>query len=143
MKIFLTLALASIIALPAWSSSSPTMPDPTTPQDQLEVTISDSPATEGHRRYTYNFGNVRVNWSQWAYINLRNTGYSTIRVYHVNIYGSGFSGWSSCPYYLHGGQVCSTRVEFRPWSRGYYSGRLDYILSSGNIYVDLYGWGVW
>lgn len=137
MKLLFGLALSCLLSLPAWSAP------PASPQQQVEIEISDGASTQHSRRYSYNFGSVRVNWSEWAYITLRNTGYGPVSIYGVSVYGAGFSGWTGCPYYLYGGQSCTTRVEFRPWSQGYYNGRLDFRLSSGNIYFDLYGWGVW
>lgn len=91
--------------------------------------------------YYYNFGNVRVNWSRYADIYLRNTGYEPLYIRGVFIAGTAFWAWSYCPKVLYPGQSCLTRVEFRPWYEGAFSGTLRYQFPHGSIWVDLYGWG--
>lgn len=97
--------------------------------------------THSNKYYYYNFGNVRVNWSEWTDIYLRNTGPQPLSVRGIFVTGSAFWAWSNCPNWLAPGQSCVTRVEFRPWHEGSFSGRLRYSLGDGNIYVDLFGWG--
>lgn len=143
MKLLVGLAFSCLLALPAWSAPLPPVSPQASPEQQLQIEITDGVAPRQSQYYSYNFGNVQVNCSQWAYITLRNNGYDPVSLYGVSVYGPGFNGWTDCPYYLEGGQSCTTRVEFRPWNPGSYNGRLDFRLSSGNIYVDLFGWGVW
>ncbi|MFS4461181.1 hypothetical protein [Bdellovibrio sp. HCB2-146] len=108
----------------------------------LEIS-SDVLSSQGNKYYSYHFGQVRVNWSEWADLYLRNTGNGPLYVQGVYLHGSSaFRAWSNCPAYLYPGQSCLTRVEFRPWYEGYDTARLRFALADGNIYVDLGGWGV-
>ena len=102
---------------------------------------SDALTTQGNRYYSYNFGNVRVDYSQWADFYLRNNGNGPLYVQGVYLQsGRAYRAWSDCPAYLYPGQQCLTRVEFRPWYEGYETGRLRFKFANGNIYVDLSGW---
>lgn len=107
----------------------------------LEIS-SDALSTQNNRYYYYNFGQVRVHFSEWADFYLRNTGNAPLYIQGVYMQsGSAYRAWSSCPAYLYPGQQCLARVEFRPWYEGYETGRLRFKFSGGNIYVDLSGWG--
>jgi hypothetical protein len=107
----------------------------------LEIS-SDAISTQGNRYYSYNFGNVRVRYSQWADFYLRNTGNGPLYVQGIYLQsGTAYRAWSECPAYLYPGQQCLTRVEFSPWYEGYETGRLRFQFAGGNIYIDLSGWG--
>ncbi|ASD63454.1 Ig-like domain-containing protein [Bdellovibrio bacteriovorus] len=132
MKLLLSIFLAASLCLPLTTQAAP-----------LEVTVTPSTIeTQSHQYYYYNFGSVRVNWSQYADIYLRNTGHEPLYVRGVYISGAAFWAWSQCPNYLYPGQSCLTRVEFRPWYEGYFSGALRFAFPNGSIVVELYGWGV-
>lgn len=94
------------------------------------------------RHYSYNFGQVPINWHRWAEIRLRNNGPDPLIIRGVFITGSTYFSWSDCPPFLAQGQSCNTHVEFRPWREGFFPGRLRFAFSSESIYVDLFGWGV-
>lgn len=133
MKLLLSIFLASCLSLPIISQAGPS----------IEVSVNPTTVETQHNKYYYyNFGNVRVNWSEYADIYLRNTGNEPLYVHGVYISGSAFWAWSHCPNYLYPGQSCLTRVEFRPWYDGYFSGTLRFSFPDGSIVVDLYGWGV-
>lgn len=132
MKLLLSIFLAAGLYGPLNVNAAP-----------MEITVTPATIeTQNHQRYYYNFGSVRVNWSQYADIYLRNTGHEPLYIRGVYISGAAFWAWSQCPNYLYPGQSCLNRVEFRPWSEGYFSGTLRFALSNGNLMVDLYGWGV-
>ncbi len=134
MKLLSSLVLGALLAFqPAsWADTS-----------SKELTITtDTITAERNRYYSYSFGQVRVNWSEWADFWVRNNGHSPVYMQSVYVYGSAYRGWSDCPSYLYPGQSCLTRVEFRPWHEGYETGRLRISFSTGSIYIDLSGWGV-
>lgn len=131
MKRLMCMVLAAFLSVPAWAQNEP-----------AEVTVNPNTIeTQSRDYYYYNFGSVRVNWSRYADIYLRNTGHEPLHVRGVFISGSAFWAWSYCPNVLYPGQSCLTRVEFRPWYEGYFSGALRYQFPHGSIWVDLYGWG--
>lgn len=133
MKLLILLTFGIFLNLPALADVS---------RNPFEISIAPDAIQEQHNRYySYNFGTVRVNWSQYADFVLRNTGSSVLHIRGVYISGTSYWAWTNCPRYLRPGQRCLARVEFRPWSEGYYTGRLRFALSYGNIFVDLYGWG--
>ena len=111
--------------------------------EPLTIDVSSSSAsTQGNRYYTYNFGQVTINYSEWADFYLRNNGSAPLYVQGVYLQsGIAYRAWSSCPAYLYSGQQCLIQVEFRPWSTGYETGRLRIQLSTGNIYIDMSGYG--
>ena len=132
MKTLLSIILTMAIQWPALSLATP-------------VELRVNPATieaQSNRYYYYNFGSVRLNWSQYADLYLRNTGTEPLQIRAIYISGATFWAWSQCPEYLAPGQACLTRVEFHPWYEGYFSGSLRFKFPDGNIIVDLYGWGV-
>lgn len=112
-------------------------------QEPMNLEISsDAISTQGNRYYSYNFGSVRVRFSEWADFYLRNNGNGPLNVQGVFLQsGTAYRAWTSCPAYLYPGQQCLTRVEFSPWYEGYETGRLRFKFSGGNIYIDLSGWG--
>ncbi|WP_415063874.1 hypothetical protein [Bdellovibrio sp.] len=131
MKILLSIFLVILFCFPNHGAAAP-----------MEIsTSSDHLKTQYDKYYYYDFGNVRVNWSEYADIYLKNTGSHPLHLRGVFIQGSAFWAWSNCPTWLSPGQRCLARVEFRPWTNGYFSGRLRFAFPDGNIYVDLYGWG--
>lgn len=131
MKTLTQLLFGILISFPALAHSS-----------SLEITKnSDSIQSQGNQYYRYDFGLVRVNWSQYADFSLRNTGSTPLPIRGIFISGSRFWAWSNCPAVLSVGQRCWTRVEFRPWWEGSYYGRLRFAFPDGNIFIDLYGWG--
>nr|BFD59917.1 hypothetical protein CKG001_20240 [Bdellovibrio sp. CKG001]BFD63324.1 hypothetical protein BdHM001_20050 [Bdellovibrio sp. HM001] len=132
MRNLLSIILTMTLQLPVLALASP-------------VELRVSPTTieaQSSRYYYYNFGSVRVNWSQYADLYLRNTGQEPLQIRGIYITGAAFWAWSQCPEFLFPGQSCRTRVEFRPWHEGYFSGALRFKFPDGNIIVDLYGWGV-
>ncbi|UXR63282.1 hypothetical protein EZJ49_09350 [Bdellovibrio bacteriovorus] len=132
MKILLSIILTMILQMPVFALASP-----------VELTVNATTIeAQSSKRYYYNLGSVRVNWSQYADLYLRSTGRNPVQVLGVYISGAAFWAWSQCPNYLLPGQSCLTRVEFRPWHDGYFSGALRFKFPDGNIFVDLYGWGV-
>lgn len=110
----------------------------------IDIHTFDSKKMEVHRDryYYYNFGNERVNSSQWAYFSLRNSGSTPVNIRGVFIWGIAFNAWTNCPHWLRPGERCLTTVEFRPWNVGYFSGRLRFAFPQDSIYVELSGWGV-
>lgn len=132
MKLVLSIFIGIFLAFPTFAKSG-----------SVELTVNPATLeTQSSRYYYYNFGNVRVNWSEWADIYLRNTGVEPLNVRGVFIMGSAYWAWSNCPNLLYPGQSCLTRVEFRPWHEGSFTGRLRFAFPYDSIYVDLYGWGV-
>ncbi|MEK2645778.1 hypothetical protein [Bdellovibrio sp. BCCA] len=132
MKLLMSILLGFFLSHPCFAKS-----------DAVEISVSPSSlSSQSGRYYYYNFGNVRLNFSEWADITLRNTGVEPLNIRGVFIMGSGYWAWSNCPNFLIPGQTCLTRVEFRPWYEGYFTGRLRFAFWDDSIYVDLYGWGV-
>lgn len=132
MKLLLSIFLGILLYVPGFAAKAP-----------LELSFTaDSVNNHSTQYYSYNFGGVRVNWSQYADFYLRNSGNLPLRVRGVYITGSSYWAWSNCPRDLYPGQRCLTRVEFRPWSEGSFYGRLRFAFPDGNIYIDLFGWGV-
>lgn len=117
---------------------------PFTSKAQVLELKNPSPALtlKSSRHYSYNFGQVPVNWSRWTEIRLRNNGPGPLIIRGVFVTGSAYFAWSDCPAYLGQGQICNTQVEFRPWHNGYFPGRLRFAFPNESIYVDLVGWGV-
>lgn len=133
MKLLASLVLGALLSVQSLSFAE---------TKSTEISIkADSLSAQYNQYYYYNFGQVRVNWSEWADFWLRNTGNGPLYIHSVYVYGTAFRSWSNCPVYLYPGQSCLTRVEFRPWYRGYETGRLRFQFSNGNIFVDLSGWG--
>lgn len=132
MKLLLGFIFGIFISLPSFAAKS-----------TLEISLNTQSAQDlATQYYSYNFGSVRVNWSQYADFYLRNNGTSPVQMRGVYITGISFWAWSNCPRVLLPGQRCLARVEFRPWSEGSYFGRLRFAYLGGNIYINLYGWGV-
>ncbi|KHD89575.1 MAG: hypothetical protein OM95_02240 [Bdellovibrio sp. ArHS] len=131
MKMLLPLFLSLFLTLPAVASPSLEIK---TQQGQLE--------TKANRYYSYNFGSQWLHFSRCVDFTLRNTGSQPVQLRGVFIMGSSFWAQSNCPPWLAPGQVCLTRVEFRPWFEGSHHGRLRFAFIEDSIYVELFGWGV-
>ena len=133
MKSLVTLFVSALIYFPAQAKESSPQLEIKINQEQQEIQTQSS--------YHYNFGGVRVHWSRWADIYLRNTGHEYLPIHNVYVSGSAFWGWSNCPRYLAPGYSCYARVEFRPWHEGSFYGRLRFEFPYRGINVDLYGYG--
>lgn len=109
----------------------------------VELTTSESKNMHAvANRYFYSFGNQSIHYSQWTYFTLRNNGAEPLYIRGVFIIGSAFDAWTNCPINLPPQRSCLTRVEFRPWYVGFFSGQLRFAYTNDSTYVDLSGWGV-
>ena len=93
------------------------------------------------RYYSYSFGDVRVNSSRWADFNFNNRGPEAVKIDRIDLWGQFFHGQTNCPAVLAAGAACRVSVEFRPVFDGYTTGRLSFLTSSGDVVIDLSGWG--
>lgn len=118
------------------------LPGHATPNSREFSITAKSLQEQSNQRYSYNFGSVRLYWSQYADFYLRNTDSQALPLRGVFITGSSYRAWSDCPRTLSPGKRCLTRVEFRPWTEGYFTGRLRFAFPDENIYVELFGWGL-
>ena len=142
MRIHSKFLVASLIAF-APASFAQTILQQENSDKRVNIEISsDALSAQRNQYYSYNFGSVRVRFSEWADFYLRNNGSGPLYVQGVYLQsGSAYRAWSNCPAYLYPGRSCLTRVEFTPWHEGYETGRLRFALGNGNIYIDLTGWG--
>lgn len=132
MKLLLSIIFGLIISMTAFATNN-----------SLELSYnSEEIHPQTTKYYSYNFGSVLVNWSRYADFYLKNNGRSHLNIHGIYILGNSYWAWSNCPRDLAPGQRCLTRVEFRPWFEGFFTGRLRFALPSDNIIIDLYGWGV-
>jgi hypothetical protein len=153
MKLLASLALALFLfqnaqafeaaeAAEAPAPSNTAVPSTTDQKSPMQITVGKMGPIESRNYYTYNFGNVQVNYSAYQYFYLRNIGNYPITLYGVYISGTSYWARTNCPPVLNPGFSCTTQVEFRPWYEGYFPGRLRFQLNTGSEIVDLYGWGV-
>ncbi|WII71652.1 hypothetical protein QJS83_14380 [Bdellovibrio sp. 22V] len=142
MRTFLAFFLGTFLSLTSDVYAKDASP-PLAPTSPLQISVNNETLKEESNQYYYiNFGSVRVHWSRYENVILRNTGAYPVEIRGVFITGSAFYAWSNCPRWLQPRETCATRVEFRPWYDGHFAGRLRFAFSYDNIYVDLYGWGV-
>lgn len=113
----------------------------------IEINTSSLHAQEDtqHRtidRYTYNFGRVWLNSSQYASYRLTNTGDLPLTFLSASISGADYSASHSCVGVLQPNQVCQFDIRYSPFFTGFSSGR--FVLSfveDLDIVVDLWGEG--
>ncbi|WP_373997651.1 hypothetical protein [Bdellovibrio bacteriovorus] len=132
MKVLLPIFLGLFLSVSSFAAPTPV--EIKTQTGQIEA--------KGDRYYSYNFGSQWINFSRWVDFTLRNTGTDPVQLRGVFIMGSSYWAQSDCPPMLAPGQVCLTRVEFRPWFEGSHHGRLRFAFINDSIYIDLYGWGI-
>ncbi|MGE5084788.1 MAG: hypothetical protein ACM3MG_00705 [Bacillota bacterium] len=142
MKAILSLFLGSLITVSFSTTQATTTTTLDSPSTSSEIVISNGPQINA-AYYNYYFGNVAVNSSRYHRFILTNDTGRPVFVNNVVLWGNGFRGWNHCYGWLYPWQRCSTQVEFHPWYQGSYSGQLAFYISSGNIFVNLYGWGVY
>ncbi len=113
----------------------------------IEIKVEDfSPPSEIQQRvidrYSYNFGRVWLNSSQYASYRLTNTGSTPLTFQSASVSGIDFSASHSCVGKLAPQQVCRFDIRYSPFFAGFNSGR--FILSfieNLDIVVDLWGEG--
>ncbi len=89
------------------------------------------------------FGNVRLNFSQYAAWEITNNGDQAITFAAMNLRGMMFYGNTNCPDTLEPSQKCTVQVRFTPTMVGSHTGALDVLISDGhNIFFDFWGYGI-
>lgn len=111
------------------------------PTNTTDITITQELSPEA--TYNYTFPNTPVNSTRYHSFWLNNNTYRPIYISNVSLWGQAFGGNSGCYGWLGPGQRCRTTVTFSPWYQGYFSGRLTFYINYGNVYLNLYGWGVY
>lgn len=140
MKALLSIFLGSLITESFSTTHAATETALDSTSTSSEVVITNAPHTTA-AYYNYNFGNIPVNSSRHHRFNLTNDTGKPVFISNVALWGNGFRGWNHCYGWLYPWQRCSTQVEFHPWYQGSYSGQLAFYVSSGNIFVNLWGIG--
>ena len=92
--------------------------------------------------YSYNFGRVWLNSSQYASYRLTNTGSTPLTFLQATISGSGYSARHNCNGVVLPHQVCRFDIRYNPFFVGFDSGR--FVLSfveDLDLVADLWGEG--
>ncbi|WP_413584509.1 hypothetical protein [Bdellovibrio sp. HCB274] len=138
MKAFWFIAVSAFVFLAAPVSIHASVEKPTV---AAEITIDDVSGMAQY--YSYTFPNTPTYYTRYSTFRLTNNADCTVRVHGVMIWGGAYSFNSNCYGKLRPGESCYTQVGFRPMYQGYHNGQLRFDLSSGTVYLNLYGWGVY
>ena len=135
MKSFLFVLSSLIIGLTARASTI-----------ELQVAEGKSPQAQIQMRqvdyYSYNFGRVWLNSSQYASYRLTNTGSTPLTFLQATISGAAYSASHNCNGVVLPNQVCRFDIRYSPFFVGFDSGR--FVLSfveDLDLVVDLWGEG--
>ncbi len=138
MNAFRSLLISALLLLAAPVSVFASVEKPTVTAD---LVIGDVNGLAQY--YSYTFPNTPTYYTRYSTFRLTNNANCSVRVYNVFVFGSAFTANTNCYGSLRPGESCYTQVGFRPMYEGYFNGQLQFSLSSGQIYLNLYGWGVY
>ena len=135
MKMFLLLITSTLISFSALAQT-------------IEIQVSEGAAAKLQMQdrkvdyYSYNFGRVWLNSSQYASYKLTNTGSTPLTFLQATVSGIDYSASHSCNGTLLPNQVCRFDIRYSPFFAGFSSGR--FVLSfveDLDLVVDLWGEG--
>ncbi|MEK2688374.1 hypothetical protein [Bdellovibrio sp. GT3] len=138
MKALCLMTLSALVLLAAPVSTYASVEKPTV---TAELVIDNDRGSSQY--YSYTFPNTPTYYTRYSTFRLTNNADCDVRVNNVQLWGQSFTYNTNCYGKLRPGQSCFTQVGFRPMWEGYHNGQVRFYLSSGTIYLDLYGWGTY